>query len=579
MAFLFLRQRGKINNLYVIASARKESSAEKAYKLIGSGPISSNIVYKNKQFDNVVQIYNINEEKLTEFSKQKGINIMEKPLNSYNSTNILNLITSQGENNKIDVLDSIKENLFDAIDIINSETKSYGALHLLSHISENIGLTATLRDIFGDLHKVILAKSQHLFLEQGPDMYCEWWASQNDITFSPKLLSSQRISELYKIITDNDIDKFYEIWTNRIYEQEFLALDITSISTYSEQIEAAEYGYNRDDEKLKQLNVCLLFGEQSGLPAYSELYPGSITDVRTFITTVEQFTSLSSFQYKIVTDKGFYSAGNLDYLIKRKIDFLQAVPFTNNIARNLIKNNLDLENDHNHIIQVNQDMLYYRTVPYYRGQTELYAHLFLNIKRKYNERFVKIERVKMLEDIARKDFTQVPNNKEFKKYFNINKVNDGDEENNLLIKDNILDSTFTSGWILLISNCISDAETAITIYRNKNVVEEAYNRMKNILNINRTLVHSDKSFKSKYFIIFIAIIFASYVHKIMKNNDLYKHYTMNELLKQLTTIKKTFIRGKVIFHPLTKKQKEIFSAFKCSIPGAGVDPSSGKFPL
>ena len=88
MAFLFLRQRGKINNLYVIASARKESSAEKAYKLIGSGPISSNIVYKNKQFDNIVQIYNINEEKLTEFSKQKGINIMEKPLDSYNSTNM-----------------------------------------------------------------------------------------------------------------------------------------------------------------------------------------------------------------------------------------------------------------------------------------------------------------------------------------------------------------------------------------------------------------------------------------------------------------------------------------------------------
>ena len=47
---------------------------------------------------------------------------------------------------------------------------------------------------------------------------------------------------------------------------EFLAYDVTSISSYSKGIESLEWGYNRDKEKLPQLNLGMYYGESSGLP-------------------------------------------------------------------------------------------------------------------------------------------------------------------------------------------------------------------------------------------------------------------------------------------------------------------------
>jgi transposase len=61
-----------------------------------------------------------------------------------------------------------------------------------------------------------------------------------------------------------------------------MALDITSISSYSSLIRDCERGYNRGGEDLAQINVCLLFGQKPGLPVYQTVYSGSLKNVSTF---------------------------------------------------------------------------------------------------------------------------------------------------------------------------------------------------------------------------------------------------------------------------------------------------------
>lgn len=46
-------------------------------------------------------------------------------------------------------------------------------------------------------------------------------------------LSSQRISELLTAMTENQRDEFYSSWIEQAQENEYIALDITSISSYS----------------------------------------------------------------------------------------------------------------------------------------------------------------------------------------------------------------------------------------------------------------------------------------------------------------------------------------------------------
>lgn len=139
-------------------------------------------------------------------------------------------------------------------------------------------------------------------------------------------MSSQNISKILNNITINDIEKIYQEWAKKRCETEYLSLDITSTSSYSELIGDVEWGYNRDGEALAQVNLCMLMGETSRLPVYQILYQGSLRDVTTLKTTFEKFDAIvGDREILAVMDKGFYSKRNVDELIGGCKKFVMAV--------------------------------------------------------------------------------------------------------------------------------------------------------------------------------------------------------------------------------------------------------------
>ena len=89
-------------------------------------------------------------------------------------------------------------------------------------------------------------------------------------------------------------------------------------------------GYNRDGDSLAQVNLCMLMGEQSRLPVRMTVYNGSIRDVSTLRTTIDQTVSEGSARpMLIVMDKGFASKKNVDMLLSTPQGrFLVALPLT-----------------------------------------------------------------------------------------------------------------------------------------------------------------------------------------------------------------------------------------------------------
>jgi hypothetical protein len=71
-------------------------------------------------------------------------------------------------------------------------------------------------------------------------------------------MSSQRISEIFECIDFSHKIDFYTRWSIFINDKECLALNITSISSYSKMKNDCKWYHNRDNEKLPQINLCLL---------------------------------------------------------------------------------------------------------------------------------------------------------------------------------------------------------------------------------------------------------------------------------------------------------------------------------
>ena len=170
--------------------------------------------------------------------------------------------------------------LYSVNDVKQSVVKEYGAFYLLKEISSQIGLVDVLSRAIPATWEEVLHLAFYIVASGEPALYCEDWLNKTESSLS-KELSSQRISELLVTITQGDRMNFFEHWGEYRCESEYIALDITSISTYSELISAAERGYNRDKESLPQINICMLLGEKSRLPILQMVYSGSLKDVST----------------------------------------------------------------------------------------------------------------------------------------------------------------------------------------------------------------------------------------------------------------------------------------------------------
>jgi len=99
------------------------------------------------------------------------------------------------------------------------------------------------------------------------------------------------------------------------------------------------------------------------------------------------------------------------------------------------------------------------------------------------------------------------------------------------------------------------------------VIEKAFGNLKERLNMRRTSVSSDESLDGKLFVQFIALIYLSYIKKVMSDNNLFKSYTLQELLDEFDSIERFERPGrKHHISEITKKQMELYTVMGVDIP-------------
>jgi transposase len=397
-------------------------------------------------------------------------------------------------------------------------------------------------------------------------MYCHDWLEIND-SINPKELSSQRISELLLSISNEDRLRFHGKWAEIRKEHEFLAIDITSISSYSELIGSVEWGYNRDHEKLPQVNICMLVSEESKLPVFEMMYNGSLNDVSTLRTTLSVSSGISLNNMSLVMDKGFASQKNINAMLNdgNGTRFIAALPLTMNFVKEQINmerkkidniNNTIIVGDDGNLRGVTQKRIWNK-------KSSVFTHIYFNPLLACKKRDKIYAYVSSLKEAVLSSELLDNFKADIEKYLIVT----NNETFSVTVKEDLIEKEIQyDGWMVIISNFVSNAKHAIKIYRDKDVVEKTFLRLKNFIDLSRLRVHSDIDAENKIFIGFIALILTAHINKVMSENELYATMSMKELLKKLETHKIQYIKGKNIIYPSTTTHKLIYSAFGLSIP-------------
>ena len=112
----------------------------------------------------------------------------------------------------------------------------YGATYLFDAIGDSLGITEDLKKCFPESYDQILSIAYYLILEdRNPMSRFRKWALTHAHPYG-KDIPSQRSSEIFGEISENSKQLFFQLQARRRLEEEFLAFDTTSISSYSKSV-------------------------------------------------------------------------------------------------------------------------------------------------------------------------------------------------------------------------------------------------------------------------------------------------------------------------------------------------------
>lgn len=454
----------------------------------------------------------------------------------------------------------------------------YGATYLFDRIGESTGVVADLKICFPDIYRQILSIAYYLILEdKNPLSRFPKWARLHSHPYE-QTISSQQSSDLFSEISESQRLHFFRLQGKRRLEKEYWAYDTTSISSYSGSLRQVYFGKNKDGDSLPQINLAVLFGEGSRLPFYYKKLAGKITDVSTVKQLLRDMEFLGLKKIKLVMDRGFYSGSNINDLYTEHLKFLVGAKLSLKFVSVELEKARDTLRSWEHFLPDAE--AYGVTVPIYwkykrrrpykqdeiQEQRRMYVHIYFDtIKALEDERqFTKLIYQLNGELISGK--REKGNEMLYEKYFDVKTTPVRGQK--VIVKEDVMSAKRKNfGYFALVGNDTIDAKKALTIYRNKDVVEKAFDNVKDRLDMRRMNVSSDLSLDGKLFVEFIALIYISFLHKAMQDASLYTKFTMHELLDDLETIERFEREG---YAPqlgeITEKQADIFKVLNVEPP-------------
>jgi len=445
---------------------------------------------------------------------------------------------------------------FDETPTLDS-VRSIGATFLIGRIMESIGISDILKEVFGSKKaEAIMTAATYMVCRGNVLQHISDWCESH--TIHESTLTSQSSSFLFTSITFQERMSFFRSWVERQAHNEYYAYDVTSFSSYAKGVAETEWGYNRDDEKLPQVNFGCYLGQQSKLPVFYVTYPGSIVDKSHMQYMMAYNKTLGIDKACFIMDRGFCTTKNINYMHSVKLPYVIGVEKSHKSTRAVID---DVREGIVSMRYLVKDGVYARSKrSRFYGETST-MHIYFApdlAERQRSDLFrlieTKEERLSQLEQLTKAEA------KRYRCFFDITLAENGtfDYVRNY---DKIDEAAKNCGFFCLLTNTASGSADVLDIYRHKDTIEKSFDDLKNHVDMKRLRAHSSDAVDGKMFCAFIALIAAlemsNRLSVFMKEKSLCK----NSLISELEKIKVVFMNdGRRLMNPVTKTQRTIFEA-------------------
>ena len=453
---------------------------------------------------------------------------------------------------------------------VSASCKVTGPYLVLEEISRKHGIRKLLKRCFPEDCDLI-SSLVYFIVQKGLALSrAESWSAGAAHPFRD-IITSQRISDLLRRLTEDSRQRFMSLWLAGALENDYLCYDITSVSSYARGNEYTKFGYNRDNESLKQINLAMLFGQKSGLPAYYRRLPGNISDVATLKTTVKSLDFLGADTMRFVLDRGFYSASNIDELYRRHHKFTIALPGGRRWVEKIIDGHLDSIASPKNYITLDKDEAVYASTELHKwgeGNHRAYLHVFYNAERaaSYFDAFTR-KLIAYKDELESGDAIE-KHDKFYQRYLIVKET--PKRGTRILFNEDEIQKYRKkySGFFCVMSNTIKTASKALEVYRAKDIVENCFDDLKNHLDMKRLRVHDSAAMDGRLFLQFIALIYISSIRRTIQTNEKLKYLTTREVMEDMETLVKIKYSGHYgeVFTERSPIQRHIMSAFGVNLP-------------
>ena len=299
-------------------------------------------------------------------------------------------------------------------------------------------------------------------------------------------LSPNTISDMLREI-GKDYASQKEFFDELMVDSKTLIFDLSSIFSYSENLQYAGKGHNADHLYLKQINFMLFFSMDKQLPVLLKPLPGSVRDIKALKTVIDEVNAKDS---TVIMDRGF--ASNVIPDLLTEFDFNFILP----LRRNFTEIDYDRKLDYT---------FSYRKRGIKWGRKRIgtnFLYLFEDVKLRAEEETT---------------FIHLMNEK----------------------KRNIEEYKVESnkcGKIAILSNKDKDGETIYLMYKDRENIEVAFDALKNELENDKTYLDDDDAVRGYFFISFLSLYLYYKILNLLRKAKLIDKVSVNEVLLELSKV-------------------------------------------
>lgn len=529
-------------------------------------PVPDSKIFRRKQNDSVYIYYYIDffrKENGNPSNKSKNIGKLDKDSNM--------LIPNDNYYKYFDHSQdtSIQSNVDQPEPVFEGDF-SIGYSTVINHIFSDLGVDEILRNNFGYIYRDIISVAAYSIIEGSTMSYIDDYMSYHYDYNNTHILINQRISELFQSITYEQRYGFFADWVEYRRANGCYVYDVTSISTYSNGIVQAEFGYNRDHDDLKQINIGLFSDVNTKLPVYYENYNGSLTDKANLIPVLENAKSVGIDNVHVIMDGGFFDEKRIKELDSSGLTFTVGMPSSLDKSKDLLK-------EHRNEIHTLENLM----VSYDGNYAKMYDAEIYGIKGRVmiglNTTTQELMLTTLKNDILKRE--KELRDKKYKKYSTVIKKTRytdlfdifEDEEQGYTYhektKENQEKASNYGYFLVFTTDKEASAEDILYYYREKDIDEKMFYQLKNYMEFKRMRTHNQQTTDGKIFTLFIGLIARNYMQQKLQEYMNNNHLTLEKCIKKLEDIKIIKIKNQSprLIKALTKQQKELLDIFGVDI--------------